>query len=241
MNQDDKMQASSPPEETGPEPEQLIVPFEDPSKEFFTGLFETIKLILLQPTHFFKNYKLDGSIGKPLLFAVMLGWTTTIISIIWGTVISESIFSVFRDHMPDIEGFDWEQFGPGTSSLDAILGIILAPIAIAIGMFIFSGIYHLFLLMVKGANKNFKTKFNVVAYGMVSHIAEIFPFCGGIISWIYGIILAIIGLTEAHKTESWKAVFAVFGPILLCCICCLLFILVLGGTGFLATLSNYYQ
>ncbi len=241
MNQDDKMQDSSPPEESGDETEQLIVPFEDPSKEFFTGLFETIKLILFQPTHFFKNYKLDGSIGKPLLFAVMIGWTTTIIGIIWGTIISESIFSVLREHLPDIEGVDWEQFGAGTSSLDAILGVIFAPIAIVIGLFIISGIYHLFLLMVKGANKNFETTFNVVAYGMVSHIAEIIPFCGGIISWIYGIILAIIGLTEAHKTDSWKAVFAVFGPILLCCICCLLIVLVLGGTGFLATLSNYYQ
>ncbi len=241
MNQDDKMQVSSPPEDNGTETEQLIVPFEDPSKDFFTGFFETIKLVLFQPSHFFRNHKLDGSIGKPLLFAVIIGWVTSIVSVIWGTILGESIFNFFREHMPEIEGFDWNQLDSGSSSISATLGIIFAPLWILIGLFIISGIYHLFLLIVKGTNKNFETTFNVVAYGTVSHIAKIFPFCGGIISWIYGIILAIIGLTEAHRTESWKAVFAVFCPIILCCVCILLFILVLGGAGFLATLSQYSQ
>lgn len=234
MNQDNNAPVAPPPggDGTGTETTKLIVPFEDSSKDFFTGLFETIKLVMFQPTNFFKNYKLDGPISRPLLFAVMIGWTTAIISTIWATLIQQSIFTLLREHMPEVEGVDWDQFGGPGTGFDFLLGLIIAPIAIIIGMFIVSGIYHLFLLIVKGANKNFETTFNVVAYGAVAHIAEIIPFCGGLLAWVWGLVLAIIGLTEAHKTDSWKAVFAVFGPALLCCLCIMLIVMAAGGAGF---------
>ncbi|MCP5107808.1 MAG: hypothetical protein GY950_30750 [bacterium] len=234
MNQDDNNQAPLSTEESGPEIEKLIVPFEDKSKDFFTGIFETIKLVLFQPTEFFRNYKLDGPIGRPILFAVIIGWVTTIISIIWGRLISASMFNVIQRFLPDVEGADWDKLGAGSGSLDAILGVIFAPVGILIGLFIAAGIYHLFLLLFKGANKKFETTLNVVAYGMSAHVAEIIPLFGGTIAWIYGIVLAIIGLTEAHKTDSWRAVAAVFAPFVLCCLCCVFIVLVLGGTGFLA-------
>ncbi|UCH96201.1 MAG: YIP1 family protein [Candidatus Aminicenantes bacterium] len=240
MNQDDTFQDSSSAGgngTNGAEVVKLIVPFEDPSKDFFTGLFQTMKLVLFQPTNFFRNYKLDGSIGKPLLFAMIVGWVSAAISMIWGMFISEWIFTALRelrDHLPEIEGMDWEQWeqiGAAEGAFDTIVGIILAPFFILIAVFIAAGIYHLFLLMVKGANKNFETTFNVTAYGMAAQVAQIIPFCGSLIAWAYGIVLAIIGLTEAHKTDSWKAVFAVFGPGILCCFCCLLIIMLLGGIG----------
>ena len=215
--------------------EKALVPFEDPSKDFFSGLLETMKLVLFQPGHFFRNYKLDGSIGKPLLFALVIGWVSSAISMIWGFFITESIFSSFgrlREILPEVEGFDWdqlEQLSARQGAFDYILGVVLAPVIILLVMFIMAGIYHLFLMAVKGANKNFETTFNVVAYGTATHIFEIIPFCGNFISWVYGMVLAIIGLTEAHKTDSWKAVFAVFAPLVLCCFCCLLILFALGG------------
>jgi len=244
MNQDDNTPAApvTPPGGEGVEPAKLTVPFEDESKDFFTGLIETIKLVIFQPSHFFRNYKFDGSIGRPMLFAVMIGWTMAVIGAIWGTIINKSLFVFIQDflqeHMPQIEGVDWDQIGSGGSSLDFILTLIFAPIGIMLGLFILSGLYHLFLLMTKGAGKNFETTFNVVAYGAVVHLAEIIPFCGGLISWLWGIILAIIGLTEAHQTDSWKAVFAVFGPIILCCVCCVLFVMAMGGSGFLSEFTQ---
>jgi hypothetical protein len=121
------------------------------------------------------------------------------------------------------------------------LGIIMAPFFILFFLFIFAGIYHLFLMIVKGANKNFETTFNVVAYGMAAQIAEIIPFLGTVIAWGYGIVLSIIGLTEAHETDGWKAVFAVFAPIIFCLFCCWLFMLILGGAGGLAPLLKQLQ
>jgi hypothetical protein len=216
--------------------EKAPVPFEDPSKDFFSGLFETMKLVLFQPGNFFRNYKLDGPIGKPLLFALLIGWFSSAVAMVWGLFISESIFQSFgrfRELFPEIEGVDWdqlEQLSAREGTFDFILGVVLAPVLILLVMFIVAGIYHLFLMVIKGANRNFETTFNVVAYGSAAHIFEIIPFCGNLISWVYGIVLAVIGLTEAHETDSWKAVFAVFAPMVLCCFCCIMFLFALGGT-----------
>jgi len=216
---------------------QLTVPFEDSTKDFFSGLFETIKLVLFQPSVFFRNYKLDGTMGRPILFAVIVGWFSAIISLIWGLIISETIFTFFRslgEFLPEVEGFEWEQFNQMSASegmFDFIFSIVMAPLFVLIFLFIIAGIYHLFLMLVKGANRNFETTLNVVAYGTASQLTQIIPFCGSLIAWVYSIVLGIIGLTEAHRTDSWKAVFAVFAPLILFCLCCFFFIMILGGTG----------
>ncbi|MDQ1352891.1 MAG: hypothetical protein QG657_3197 [Acidobacteriota bacterium] len=239
MNQDDHTeQLPASPEGSIIEPPKLIVPFEDPNKEFFTGLFETMRMVIFEPTRFFRDYKMDGAIGRPLLFAVMIGWTAAIASARWGNVVNRSIFGYLQQHMPDLEGVDWERLISGGSSMDFVFTLILAPVFIVFGLFIMAGIYHLFLMIAKGANKNFETTFNVVAYGMVTHLAEFLPFCGSLIATIYGLVLAIIGLTEAHKTDTGKAAFAVLAPVVLCCFCVLMIIMMVGATGFMTMFNK---
>ena len=184
---------------------------------------------------------MDGPIGRPLLFAVMIGWTTAIISAIWGSIINKSIFAYIQEHMPEIEGVDWEKFAAGSGSGDFIWTLILAPIFILFGIFIIAGIYHLFLMIIKGANKNFETTFNVVSYGMTARIAEVIPFCGNVIAWIFGMVLAIIGLAEAHKTDNGKAAFAVLVPVLLCCLCIFILFMMIGASGVAAYLNKSLQ
>ena len=146
--------------------------------------------------------------------------------------------SYLQERMPDLEGVDWERLASGGSSMDFAFTLILAPIFIVFGLFIIAGVYHLFLMIAKGANKNFETTFNVVAYGMVTRLAEFIPFCGSLIAMIYGMVLAIIGLAGAHKTDSGKAAFAVLAPVLLCCFCVLIIFMMIGATGFMAVLNK---
>ncbi len=242
MNQENNSPDASPgtPGDTGtdratsPSPEKLIVPFEDPSQYFFTGFFQTVKLVLFQPTHFFRNYKLDGSIVKPLVFGLILGWAAAIIRFVCSRFVG-SMFNKISERLPQIEGFDWEkmqQWSLAQGTLKTILQILLAPMIIALALFVATGFYHLFLMFVRGNRKKYEATFNVAAYGLATQVAEIIPFCGSIIAWVYGIVLTIIGLTEAHETDSWKAVFAVLVPVILCCFCFLI-LMVWGGTGFL--------
>ncbi|MCU0286757.1 MAG: YIP1 family protein [Acidobacteria bacterium] len=239
MNQDQySEQLPSFPEEHRSDHPKLIVPFEDPNKEFMTGLLETIRMVLFKPTYFFKNYKMDGPIGKPVLFAVMVGWTAAINSAIWGTIVNKPIFNFIQEHMPEIEGVDLEKLAAGGGQEDFIFALILAPIFILFGLFIVAGIYHLFLMLVKGNKKNFETTFNVVSYGISARVVEIIPVCGGFIAWIFGLVLAIIGLTGAHETDTSRAAFAVLVPILICCLCIFIIFMMVGISGISALLNQ---
>ena len=52
----------------------------------------------------------------------------------------------------------------------------------------------------------------------------IIPFCGGLISGVWGLIVEVIGLARAHEIDTGKAVLAVILPLIVCCgggfLCC---------------------
>jgi len=92
-----------------------------------------------------------------------------------------------------------------------------SPFLIIIGLFIASGILHVCLMMVKGARNGFEATFRTVAYGYSANIFLVIPFCGGLLAFVWAIVLYIIGLKEAHETTGGKAAFAVFLPGIVCC------------------------
>lgn len=222
--------------------EKLLIPFEDSSENFFSGMFSTMKLVLFSPTHFFSNYKLDGSIGRSLLFAVLVGWFSAAVAIVWSSIFQASIMQAIQQYVPRNQGIDFNQFMGGSQFgmiVGSIFGFFIAPVAVVIGLFISTAIYHLFLMIVKGANKGFETTFNVVAYGSAANIFKIIPIAGGLITFFYTLVIYILGLSEAHETEGWKGAFAVIAPVIFCCCCLLLGILLFAaGIGGMASAFN---
>lgn len=96
--------------------------------------------------------------------------------------------------------------------------IILLPLFIVIALFIGSGIIHLCLMIVGGANKPFETTFRVLAFSQGSAgPLQIIPLCGGLISGIWALVCNCIGLARAHETDTGRAVLAVFLPLIVCC------------------------
>jgi hypothetical protein len=96
-------------------------------------------------------------------------------------------------------------------------------------LFIGSAIVHLCLMIMGGARQSFETTFRVISFthGSVG-VLQLIPFCGGFIAGIWAIVSNCIGLARAHETETWRAVFAVFLPVIVCCgggaICLAIFI-----------------
>lgn len=228
-------------EESQDEEEQLlVVPFEDSQHDFFNGIVETVKLIFMDPTHFFRNYRMDGggSLGKPILFALVMGWISAIAGMIWDRIFGNTLIQLLQKYVPELEEYD--QFGQSAMPqvFEIIIGLIAATVGIVVGLFIAAGIYHLFLMIMKANNKRFETTFCVVAYASVSSLAGVIPLIGGLISAVYGIVLNVIGIKEAHRTETGKALFAVLGPLLLCCLCCAIFAFILVSSGVMAGLAN---
>lgn len=191
---------------------------------FGSAFIEAIKLFVTSPAEAFAQTKRSGDYASPLIFAVMVGWIGIAISQIWGMLFNASMFSMFPGEMG-------EQMGAmAATSIGAFIGtVILAPVFVAIGLFIWAGLLHLCMMLVGGLSQStsgFEGTFRVVSYVTVAQFANIIPIAGGLIALVWSIILGVIGLTDLHRTTQGKATAAILIPIALCCVCAM----ILGAT-----------
>jgi len=194
------------------------LPWEDRERRgFFPALIETVKLFVTSPSEAFARAKERGDYLSPILFSVLIGWVATVIGQLWGLLFQGAWLSMLPPEMRD-------QFGPmmATGGASFILTLILAPVLLLVWFFIWSGIVHLCLMMLGGhkqSGSGFEGTFRAVSYSYVSSLAQIIPFVGGLIAFVWNLVLQVIGLVRMHRTSQGKAVGAVLLPILLCCLC----------------------
>ena len=189
----------------------------------FKAFFDTVIMVLTKPTEAFKIMRPEGGLTDPLLFALIGASIGLVISVIFQSLFTSLSF---------LGGQDGAALGMGFF----LLYLIMIPLFIVIGMFIASGVLHLCLMMVGGANKPFETTFRIVCFSSGStYLIALVPFCGNSIAAIYNIVVEIMGVATAHETTTGKAVMAVLLPIILCCGGALAFaVFVLGGVGALS-------
>jgi hypothetical protein len=116
-----------------------------------------------------------------------------------------------------------------------LIGIILAPIGAAIGLFIGAGILHLLVMLIVGSrNAGYEGTFRVGAYSAVTTLVSWIPIIG-LIASLYGIYLAIMGIREVHNTSTGKAAIVVLIPAVVVFLLVVLIIAVIGAAIFFGT------
>lgn len=186
------------------------------------GLISSLKDSLFAPANFFRSMNVTGGITDPLLYALITGMVSWMIYYFWQIVLHDPLSSYIPLR--------------GASDIDVFQGIgilaaaVVMPFILIASLFVWSGILHLLLMMVRGAKNGFEATFRVVSYSMGAYVFLMVPFCGAIISALWTVVLAIVGLKEAHGTTGGKASFAVFFPLIMCCAVVMLFSLLVLGT-----------
>lgn len=212
--------------------------FWDSEGLFFERLWNTWKTVMFQPSEFFKKIPRAARLGRPLVYAIILGS----IGIVFGTFYNYMRQSLFdggfrQPGMPE----EMAQMMVKTQTIMNILCVVFSPLLVIIGLFIWSGILHLCLMIVGGAKQGFEATFRSVAYGCYSPmLLGVIPFCGGMVGAVWGIVLQIIGLKETHKISTGKAVLAFFLPLVFCCICVIV-LAIIGGAGMFTAFESNAQ
>lgn len=176
---------------------------------FFNAFIETLTMVLTRPAEAFSVMKREGGFGEPLIYALIGGCVGGIVAFLFSLGFqSMGLFADKNNGLATITGM-----GIGSAAM-----IIVLPLFIVIGLFIGSGIVHLCLMIVGGANQPFETTFRVVAFSQGSAgPLQIIPLCGGLISGVWALVCNCIGLARAHQTDTGRAVLAVFLPLIVCC------------------------
>lgn len=199
-------------------------PWEDrDNRGFFGGLLKTVKAALFDPTDFFKKMPVTGGLADPLIYALIVGMVGMMFSYLWQILFQGLIQSYMPAEMKTMQGYNMFR-GIGLAFM-----AFIAPFIVILGLFISTGIMHLFLMMVKGARAGFEATFRVASYSYSTNLLNVVPFCGGLIAMVWSIVLLIIGLKEAHETSGGKAAFAVLAPFVLVFVCCILMVFLFMG------------
>ena len=220
-----------PPGGGAPPPGPQGIPWDDRERlGLASALVETTKQILARPVAFFQAMPTSGGIGSPLLYAVIMGWLGVVAAGFYSALFNSVVGSGMAafDESPEFaQAFNLAQSWGGF-----LVQVVFGGVMVAIGVFIFSGIFHVMLLILGGARRDFEATFRVVSFAYAPYVLALIPFCGGVVAGVWWIVLAVIGLTHAHEITGGKAVAAVLLPIVLFCCCCVgLVALVAGSLG----------
>ena len=193
------------------------------------SLLETAKLFITAPDRAWSMTRESGDFARPLLFALVVAWVGAIFNAVWSTMFGAGIVKMLP---PQYQRFAMMGTGRGL-----IFSIIVAPIAIACGLFIWSAIQHVCFMLVgalSSSRSGFEGTFRVVSYSSIAHVAYLVPFVGGLLALVWRIYLMLLGAQQLHKTTQGKALLGILLPLLVCCVCAAIGIFFAGAALFSA-------
>jgi hypothetical protein len=211
--------AALPSEPSEPPPAAGIggPPWERPGAGF-AELVDTTKQVLTAPTAFFAAMRVTGGLGRPLVYGLILGTiglvaTTLYRAVFWASMGPGLGMLRHRQELPWLVPF--MQTGVGL-----VLQLVLGPPFLVVALFISAGIVHLLLLLFGGAQRGFEATFRVLCYCEATALISLLPICGSVIQTVYMVVLAIIGLAEAHGVSRGTTAAAILLPLIILCCCC---------------------
>jgi hypothetical protein len=182
--------------------EEKYAPFE--SGEGFIGAFlKTIREALFSPTRFFKKVATGEGYWTPLIYGIITGIIGRFADFFWAWLV------VIPFLPPSIRNF------LAISYTFALVIIIFSmPLWVAFSILLWSGITHFCLIIVRGSKKGFEGTFRAISYSYSARLFHIVPFIGSTIGFVYRIVLAIIGVREAHGITTGRALIAILLPLI---------------------------
>jgi hypothetical protein len=188
----------------------------------------TVKKLLLEPAAFFQQMGAEAPLGPAMGFALISFSLSAVIQVIWQIVLASIQFGVIR--------FAGEGSADGPAAFAPLIehGIqvgfsILIPAFGFIGVFIGAGITHLFLLLLGGAKEGYLAMVKICLYATAGACLSVVPCLGDFAYAIWSIVISIVGIVTVHKTETWRALLAIFLPTILICVCCAVAIAIIVG------------
>jgi len=169
------------------------------------SLVETWRQSLFQPSSFFSAMPTPARVGPAIVYYLIVGVAASGVNLFW-----QMVFQI-------TPGLGRLSTGSGPSLLggwEPLISFFFSPIYLLIGLGISFIITHLLLLLFGGAKRGASTTFRVLSFSYGPAIFAIVPFVGSMVGGIWTIVLAVIGLREAHQTDTWRVVLAVLFPLI---------------------------
>ncbi len=221
------------------------VPWEQKGGSFLTKWWSTVKACNNETRPFFAAASQNES-GDAITFAMVSGAVSgAFIGLLYvilfsmlsaGILIGMPALSGSRGGSPAMSGL-MAGFSIGIGIFYALIITASSAVGAVMRAFVWGGIHHVLLMLFGGIGerKTFMHTVRVVAYAEGASVPWIWiPIAGPFIALFFGIKDIVVGYDETHRCGVGKAILVLFAPVLCCCICNLVFVLL----GFLPFLGR---
>jgi len=188
------------------------------------GLARTVIGILTSPTGTYQAMRRGGGWAEPLVYAIVVGSLGAWAAEIWQML--------GRSFLAATTGVGAQEVA--TANVRAVIVAVLTPGLIAVFTVVGAGINHLLLLIVGAEPRGYETTLRVNSYAISAQVFGVVPLCGFLIALVWGVVVQIIGLREAHEVSTGQAATAVLVPLIVSCVCAALFFLAILGVASMA-------
>ena len=177
-----------------------------PAEPVLAALAETWRRCMFEPTRFFRSLSPDAPLGPALVYAIGLGVLSAGVSLFWSALFTFAGLT---------EGFLAALVGAGGDWAANIIGFLLSPLFLFVGLFVGTAVYHVGLVIVGGASKGFGGTLRVVCYAWSPEILLVVPALGHLLAFVWCLVLIVVGIREVHGTSTARAAAALILPLLL--------------------------
>lgn len=177
--------------------------WEDPAVPFPLNLAETWRRSVFQPGPFFANGPFDRPPVRPILYYLVISVLAAALSLTWGTL------------LPTSQGGLLETFGEvmnvplpeaaAAGRLVRLVDFFLTPFWAVLYLIISSLLLHIFVLLLVPERRSLTATVRTICYACGPGLFAIIPFVGGWVAGIWGIVVTVIGVREAHRTTTARA------------------------------------
>jgi ribosomal protein S27E len=197
-----EMQEGSDPEAPG----SIPVPWDQRSSIGVVSSFiSTVRQACLEPDAFFRGLDPKGSAGSAFLFGCICAAIGAIIGATLNALIMTAMGGASHPrsfHLPGMTG---------------VAAVIAAIVFVPIGTILRMLFIHL-CVMIFGANRSGLTgTIRGIGYSQAPMLINAIPYVGGLVAWVWTIVLSVYALREVHGMTTGKAILIMLLPWLVCC------------------------
>lgn len=195
--------------DTTPTPEaQASLPWPPPpGASAIVSFVRTWTESLFRPGEFFRKIPETGGTGAAVLYYGIVGMIEAVFVLFWDLIVAAAAIS------SPLVGQVAEAFGLATEAITPIVVFLFTPVILAFKLAINVAVLHACLWILGGARRGAGTTMRVLCYAYGPAVFAVIPYIGVFVGYVWTVVLAIVGLSNAHRTDGWRAALAVFLPL----------------------------
>lgn len=195
--------ATPAPEGTGTD----AIPWEQPTRYgLLQGLYQTILRVLFNAPHFFENIRSGATLGRPMLFFLILGLFQAGVERSWASLALRFFGPAYGD--PQI----YALIGGVSHEMSLPMALLTMPFLLMLQLIILSGLYHMMLRFVQPEKCDFHTTYRVVAYSAAPTVVCLVPLIGPVIGSVWFLASSFMGCKYALRLPWFRTAVAL-GPL----------------------------